>query len=147
MVDRGGGLGFLQGEEPVTAKPGKVEAFAQRGPDGAGWTSRERHAVHRPVGYAFDAESGKQAIDTHYRPAYPEEATAAVKGTNRWTTDYPGRAYTHTAALRGAGGGTGTYQVPGAHFAWPAQPRPNLLYELGKTGPRKPAGEAQAGGR
>eukprot|EP01051_Picozoa_sp_SAG22_P008350 SAG22_NODE_631_length_8376_cov_43.396037_7_plen_636_part_00 len=140
--------GALLGEQPVTAKPGAVSASGERpGLDGRGWTRLERHAVHRPTGYAYDAESGKQALDVHYRPAYPEEAVAAVKGTNRYTTDYPGKAYTHTAALKGAGGATGTYQVPGQHVAWGAPGRPGAIYELGKPGPRKPVGEAQAAGR
>eukprot|EP01050_Picozoa_sp_SAG11_P023439 SAG11_NODE_4710_length_1796_cov_13.283441_2_plen_76_part_00 len=48
------------------------------------------------------------------------------------------------AGLRGS---ARSPQVAGQHFAWPAQPRSNLLYELGRPGPRRPVGEAQAGGR
>ena len=42
---------------------------------------------------------------------------SAVKASQRWTTGYPGRDYTHTAAIRGGGGGTGTYQVRGPLLA------------------------------
>ena len=146
--------GRLMGEQPVTAKPGHLPRDTMLPSDNAKLKlpkDPERFAKHRPEdtkrfgGYAFDYESGQQHLSKDWRPAFKDDGVTAVKGTGRWTTDFPGKHYTHTGAAKGA---TNTYHVPGAHYAWPAfeDVKKNLIYQQGTVGPRRPVNEPAHGG-
>lgn len=146
--------GRLMGEHPVTAKPGHLPRDTMLPADNAKLKlprDPERFAKHRPEdtkrfgGYAYDYESGQQHLSKDWRPAFKDEGVTAVKGTSRWTTEFPGRHYTHTGAAKGV---TNTYHVPGAHYAWPDAEvvHKNLIYQQGKVGPRRPVNEPAHGG-
>jgi hypothetical protein len=142
--------GRLMGEHPVTAKPGHLPRDTMLPADNAELPrDSERFAEYRPTGYAYDYESGQQHLSKDHRPALKDDGVTAVKGTSRWTTDFPGRHYTHTGAAKGV---TNTYHVPGAHYPWPEFDDVkdgqgiNLIYQQGKVGPRRPVNEPAHGG-
>ena len=105
----------------------------------------ERFAEYRPKGFAYDYESGQQHMSKDWRPALQEDAVPAERARSRYTTEFPGRHYTHTGAAQGV---TNTYHVPGAHYAWPQANKvtKNLIYQMGKPGPRRPVNEPAHGG-
>ena len=141
-----GTAGRLMGEHPVTAKPGHLPRDTMLAEDNAELPKdSERFAEYRSKGYAYDYESGQQHLSKDHRPAFVDDGVTAVKGTSRWTTDFPGRHYTHTGASKGV---TNTYHVPGAHYAWPAAEDVviNQIYKMGKVGPRRPVNEPAHGG-
>jgi hypothetical protein len=140
--------GRLMGEQPVTAKPGHAprDTMFARDNDQLPKDST-RGSEWRGHGFAYDYESGQQHVGKgDWRPVFAEDAVTAVKGTSRWTTQYPGRAYTHQPSKSNF---TSTYQIPGAHLPWPAasDAKVNLLYQIGNVGARRPIGEPQHGGR